>query len=166
MSDAKEEHIRLNYFAKVIMVDHIRGLMTKLPKNIFLSIPEEHIIYELDDDKLTVYVNGSKSESIECPDYALRYLVATDITSRMEYRAMDSSLMRAFDSSDNAISDGEHKISLIEMITAPSATKTLDLESVFHIALSRFAVKGNASLIPKEVVDGFEVITKRYLRED
>lgn len=161
---AKELHIAAGYFVRIITVSEIRGLIVEFPKNIFFSIPECKLIYELDDGQLNIYQNGSKVEVIKCPDYAQRHLVAIDITVQMTQRAMETSLSRAFNSDGESLTSEEDKMGLIDLILPSKNKKTRHLEFVFQNALNEFMKDEDVNRVPLSVIDGFEVVTNRYLK--
>ena len=160
----KEMHIKHGYFAKVSKILHIRGLSVKFPKNIFMNKAPLKLIYELNDDKLNIYKNGSKSESINCPDYALRFLVATDITVQMFSRRMDKCLMRGFSAEDDCISSEQDKSSIPDLIPPSKNPKTRQLEFIFSNIMSDFQNVNTQRNIPDSVVDGFNIIIERYIK--
>lgn len=160
----KELHIENGYFAKVSKVLHIRGLIVDFPKNIFMKKAEQKITYELDDNQLNIYKDGSKSESIECPDYALRFLVATDVTIQMHSRRMDKSLIRGFDAEGICISSEQDKSSISDLIQPSKNPKTRQLEFIFSNALTDFQENQGKGEIPESVIEGFKIVINRYVQ--
>jgi len=160
----KQEHINNKYFAKITTVSNYRALILELPKNIFVNVPEVKIVYELESNKLNIYKNGSKSESIDCPEYALRFLVATDITILLAKYRIHSSLIHAIDAEGNVIKGDEIRIGLVDLIIPSKNSETRRLEFIFNNSLTAYAASDGKGDIPLEIVDGLEIITKRYLR--
>lgn len=160
----KELHIAAGYFARITTIKELRGLVIEFPKNIFLNLPALKVVYELDDGQLNVFKDGSKSESIKCPDYAQRHLVATDISVTMTLRSMNTSLSRAFDKDGAQVTSEEDSKGLIDLIIPSKDKQTRHLEYVFQNALNEFMQTESVGHVPEKVAEGFEIVTNRYLK--
>lgn len=164
--NARDIHFDKGYFAKVIKIPHIRGLMLVLPANYFLGKEQATYIYEMERDVLNIYKDKDKIESISCPSYALRYMISTDITIKVVNHLMDTSLIKAFNESGEAINKtNEPKVEIKEMIIPFDDDETVCFESALERGMKKFADTSNIDDIPKSVRDGFDAISVRYVRE-
>ena len=164
MTDATDaqEHLNHNYIVRVKEVSHIRGLLVKFPKNILLGLDEDTFVYEITSDAINIFSGGVKVETVVCPEYAARFLVSADVSIKMRNRKISSHLIAIFTTEDELVEIGNVKI--INIIMGSDNSQTCDLEAELEQSLKRYSQTGDISDIDELVVDGFELISSRYIR--
>ena len=157
-----QEHLNHNYIVRVKEVDYIRGLLVTFPKNIILGLNEDTFVYEIISDAVNIFSNGVKVEVVKCPEYAARFLVSADVSIKMRSRNISSQLIAIFTTDDELVEMGDVKI--INIIMGSDNSKTCDLEAELENSLRRYSLTGDTSDIDELVIDGFELISDRYIR--
>ncbi len=157
-----EEHLNHNYIVRVKEIRNIHGLIATFPKNILLGLEEDSFIYEVDSECVNVFSNRVKIETIPCPEYAARFLIAADISVRMYNRKINNQLIAVYSADGDLIEKGNVKI--INVIMGSDNSIVCDLEAELEQSLRRYAVNGDMSTIDESVLEGFELISNRYIK--
>jgi hypothetical protein len=162
MTDVKE-HLEHNYVVILKQASDTRFLTVTIPKNIITGDKEEVIVYEIEEDKIIIYdtIANSKIEEIECPLYAARFLISTDITIRMVSRNIDTNLIVSYDKNGDIIKDNTGQI--IKLLSAPLKAKDRKLEIILDSALRKYASDGKLNEIDERIITGFNLMSNRYI---
>lgn len=151
-------HVDNNFYIKVSGIKGFPGLKIETPKNIFVDRGPETTVYEIEENKITIYCNGIKIETIDCPNYAMRHLILLDIDTKARQNRISTHLIRYFDENGSILTKNPpHPIYSIIKV----ADDSQELESMLEHSINDVA-GDNDVRIPEEIYDGFLVIVKRY----
>lgn len=114
-----------------------------LPKNIFLKLNEDMILYEVEEDGLSVSTNTEKIKK-ECPKYAIRSIICIDLLYRLSERQLSIDLLSVDD-----------KITSFKNIQIGELSKESDklLNCVIDI-LNEIPLKK----VPEDIKEGLEIV--------
>lgn len=159
--EIQDIHTEHKYYASLKALKPIKGLTLTLPKNIISCQPEESYIYEICDNLVNIYTNGMKIDVIKCPNYVARFIISTDVTSRVNARNMSVDLIFSCDEYGNI--NKAVKKGVIYLIEGPEDQDDIDLENILFASLKKYAKTGNMSDIDDRVIEGFILISERYI---
>lgn len=156
-----QEHIDKNYFVKLKTTTKIQGIAAWFPKNIILDMKEEELIYLIEDNHICIFRDKKKIETFDCPRFASRMAIGTDIVKRAQQRNISDNLIVAFDEDGNKIPDMKQIATLIK----ESDEIDTDLENQLKIAFKE-SMQNPEYKVPASIKDGFEIIINRYIGEE
>lgn len=162
MIDVKQIHIDNDYFIEMSNNQESNICVVKLPGNIIEDLPEITTIYELEDEKISVYRNKQKFLSKFCPNYAKRVAVWAHILKLIEGRFLDGVPVVITNKNDKKIYDNINTVEPIYMVLSePDLHTDVELESILMCAIASLAK--NEGQVPAEVVEGFKVCANIFM---
>lgn len=156
-------HLDNGCFAKFSKIDKFNGAILEIPENVILKKPALKCVYEIDDNKINIYINGIKEKSIDCPCYACRPLVSIDMIIRINSGGLSPYLLQILDK-DDVIPIGENiqTIPAANLLDSPSLRKDKKLEKELYQLMEKYHITGKKEEVTEGIAEGFSVILKHY----
>ena len=161
---AIQAHIDNGFFA-TFSQKKIGGVL-EIPENIFLKKDAKQYLYEIDDDKLNIYIYGIKNKTHTLPQYCIRPFVMMDMICAMTNMGVSPLLLKVLDDNKNEVVVTDEPLTTrraAELLNKPIARKQQSLESDMFKALEHFITNECVDLVTEDIMEGFEIISKNYL---
>lgn len=159
MINATFEHIDNGYFVSIGNTKEKNICVLDMPENIFIDLPKTTTIYEMEDEKVSVYRNKQKFLSKTCPNYSKRVVIWAHILRLMEDRNLINVpvILKEFGKEDFVIPiDFDSAKHVFQLLEEPELHQDVELELKLLQTIENVAkTKNNA--IPREVIEGFIV---------
>jgi len=155
MIDVRQLHIDNGYFVKLTNNKERNICVAKIPANIFVDLPETTTIYEMEDERVSVYRNKRKFLSKRCPNYAIRVMVWSHLLRMLEDRNMYSIPVVAEDNGTilKDCTNLDTILPITSLLEEPEIHNNVELEIKLLDAIAKCSKSGVEP--PKEVLEGF-----------
>lgn len=164
MSLYHDIHFDNDYFVTIKTDKTNTVCIVKFPENIFQEAFATELMYEIEDEKVTVYKDREKLLSQNCPNYAKRMFIWLDILKRMDKTGISTELIRAYDKDEVQMESHILDTATILAILKPPDDSERPLEDKLIKSAIAYANK-DVLAIPEDILDGYQVCEKNYRKE-
>lgn len=168
MKDLIDIHFEHNCFLTFKPLSGLRGGVLSIPENVIDYKNPVQVIYETENKKVTIYVNGDKEKVVETPNYAIRDLILADIICKCDCSGFSAILVRGIDESGENIeyeySETINRNNNVNLMNIVMSKKDSVLEKKMNQLFSDL-IENKDIEIDDDILSGYEVVRKHYLEE-